>query len=175
MTILEITLTLVSANIEILFNEEDNNNAYIYLDNTEQEIDGIASKFVTYRSVIEAGFPILISLFLGPWTEIHGTKWPMLLPLFGYFLSAMSYLILCHIPTAPPELLLISSAPIALVGGMVSIIMSAFSFMSKKTNLEDRSFRVAMLEASWFLGGWHALSIFLIYSMTLFYCIVRFS
>jgi len=38
-------------------------------------------------------------------------------------------------------------------GGMVALIMSVFSYMSKITDVESRSFRVAMLEGSWFLGG----------------------
>ncbi|CAL8108953.1 unnamed protein product [Orchesella dallaii] len=119
----------------------------------EQNIDEIASKFVMYRSFIEAGFPIIVSLFLGPWTDIHGCKWPMLLPMFGYFLSAMSYVMFTFVDGAPPEALLVSSIPVAAAGGLVSIVMSAFSFMSKGTSVESRSFRVAMVEASWFLGG----------------------
>lgn len=121
-----------------------NLNFHLNLVNLEIRIDGVASRFVTYRSLIEAGFPIIVSLFLGPWTDIHGTKWPMLLPMLGYCLSALAYVTFCYIPSAPPEALLISSAPISMVGGLVSIIMSAFSFMTKITTLENRSFRVAM-------------------------------
>ncbi|ODM98083.1 Solute carrier family 46 member 3, partial [Orchesella cincta] len=119
----------------------------------EHHIDELASKFVMYRSFIEAGFPIIVSLFLGPWTDIHGCKWPMILPMFGYFLSAMSYVMFSFVDGAPPEALLVSSIPVAACGGLVSIVMSAFSFTSKSTTVDSRSFRVAMVEASWFLGG----------------------
>jgi len=116
-------------------------------------VEGVASLFTVYRGLIEAGFPILFSLFLGPWTDVHGTKYPILLPLLGYALSASIYFMLTYAPDLHPGFILFASIPVALTGGMVALIMSVFSFISKITSEEDRSFRVAMLEAAWFLGG----------------------
>jgi len=119
----------------------------------ERDVEATASLYTTYRGLIEAGFPIIFSLFLGPWTDSHGTKYPILLPFLGYFLSAVIYFILTFFPDLPPAFILFASIPVALSGGVVALIMSIFSFMSKITTIENRSFRVAMLEGSWFLGG----------------------
>ena len=116
-------------------------------------MDSIASKYSLYRGCIEAIMPIGFAMFLGSWSDKHGSKIPLLLPMFGYVLSSLSYTLFTFLPDVPPHYILISSIPVSLSGGMVAVVLSAFSFISALTTNENRSFRIAILEAFWFLGA----------------------
>ncbi|KAJ4443058.1 hypothetical protein ANN_04708 [Periplaneta americana] len=93
------------------------------------------------KTLVEACIPAFLSLFLGPWSDRYGRKLLMVWPLMGH--SAMFWVItiMSLVPSLPPKYFLLSSLPVALSGGFLSIIASAFSFMSDITLPERRSFR----------------------------------
>ena len=119
----------------------------------EKVIEGKAAVYSTYRNLIEAGLPIIFSLFLGPWSDKHGSKIPMVIPLVGYTMSAFLYYIFSYTQDLEPAWLLLASVPIALSGGMISFVLSAFRYVASITSTENRSFRMAIAEGSWFLGS----------------------
>jgi PCFT/HCP family folate transporter-like MFS transporter 1/3 len=103
--------------------------------------------------VIEAALPIIFSLFLGSWSDKHGSKIPMVLSLFGYTISTIMYTTFSYIPNVDPGILLLASIPVSLTGGLIALIMSAFRYVADITSVENRSFRIAMAEGCWFLGS----------------------
>jgi len=106
-----------------------------------------------YQSIVEAFIPVLFALFLGPWTDKHGMKFPMLLTFCGYCFSSLLYCVASMVPHIPPSLLLLCSVPISLTGGLVALLLSAFAYISGRSSVANRSFRIAVLEGCWFLGS----------------------
>ncbi|CAG7665838.1 unnamed protein product, partial [Allacma fusca] len=122
-------------------------------DDTKVEVDRFASQFALYRGIAEAVTQVVISLFLGSWSDKHGNKLPLLLPLLGYNIQACLNIMFSYLPDLPPEYLLISSIPVGLSGGFAAMVLSAFSYISSVSTMEHRSYRIAIMEAMWFLGN----------------------
>ncbi|XP_069691110.1 probable peptidoglycan muropeptide transporter SLC46 isoform X2 [Periplaneta americana] len=91
------------------------------------------------KMLIEACIPAVLSLFLGPWSDLHGRKPLLLWPILGFSVMFFMYTGFSLITSLPPHFLLLSSLPIAFSGGFISIISSAFSFMSDITVPEKRA------------------------------------
>ena len=119
----------------------------------EEDVDGIASKYSLYRSMVESFVPVFFAMFLGPWSDKHGSKFPLLLPLFGAVLSSAFYTFFTFARDIPPMYLILSSIPMSLSGGMVCLVLSMLSYITNVTTDENRSARLAALEACWFLGS----------------------
>ena len=119
----------------------------------EEDVASIASKLGLYRTMIQFFFPVGFALFLGPWSDKHGSKFPMLLPLCGFTISAGLYALFSYLREIPPIYFLLASIPVSVTGGMVTVVIAALSFISNVTGNDDRSFRFAILEVCWFLGG----------------------
>lgn len=52
----------------------------------------------------------------------------------------------------PPTYLLLASIPIALSGGVVTLNISIYGYMASQTNIENRSYRLAIITATWDIG-----------------------
>jgi len=116
-------------------------------------VHGIAAYYSTYRNLIEAGLPVIFSLFIGPWSDKHGSKTPMILSLIGYITSSILLYLFAMPKYLDPSLLLVSSIPLALCGGVIGLLLSAFRYVAAASSTKDRSFRMAFAEGSWFLGS----------------------
>jgi len=125
----------------------------LFAEFSEKVVESSAALYSTYRNLIEAGLPILFSLFLGPWSDKHGSKIPMVIPLIGYTMSASLFYVFSYIENLDPGLLLLASVPVALSGGMIAFVLSAFRYVASITSTENRSFRIAVAEGSWFVGS----------------------
>ncbi|ODM98082.1 Proton-coupled folate transporter [Orchesella cincta] len=113
---------------------------------------GICSVFQMYRNIVEALIPVLFALFLGPFVDRNGTKLPILLSLSGYTIASLMYCVASFFPSIPAPYLLICSVPISVTGGLVAFLLAAFTHISTRSTPSNRSFRIAVLEGSWFLG-----------------------
>jgi len=103
--------------------------------------------------LIEAGLPVIFSLFIGPWSDKHGSKPPMILSLFGYILSSVLLYLFAMPKYVDPAILLFAGIPIALSGGAIAFLLSAFRYVAAFSTTKNRSFRMAVAEGSWFLGS----------------------
>lgn len=111
-----------------------------------------ASEYTIYQNLIENLLPVAASFFLGPWTDKHGSKRVFTIALIGYFISALVYTGFSLFPTVPPDYILLSSVPIACGGGIIALILSACSHVTRENSPANRSFRLAVLSVS-FDGG----------------------
>ncbi|CAG7827807.1 unnamed protein product, partial [Allacma fusca] len=118
-----------------------------------EKVEVTAAEYTTYRQLIEAGFPVVFAVFVGPWTDKYGTKLPMLLAMFGFLFSAGFYLFFSLYPDAPPSAILLCAIPSALTGGMITIVICVFSFIASHSTEKNRSLRIAMMEGVWWLGS----------------------
>ncbi|ODM86706.1 Proton-coupled folate transporter [Orchesella cincta] len=118
----------------------------------EKQVEGSAALFQMYRNIVEALIPVLFALFLGPFVDRNGTKLPILLSLSGYTIASLMYCVASFFPSIPAPYLLICSVPISVTGGLVAFLLAAFTHISTRSTPSNRSFRIAVLEGSWFLG-----------------------
>lgn len=106
------------------------------------------SKFVIYQNLIEYGLPITVSFFLGSWTDKHGSKPVFVLAIFGYFCSALLYIMHSLLPDLPPAYILTSSIPIALGGGLTALLLSGVSLITRQVPVHERNFRLSLFSVA---------------------------
>ncbi len=119
----------------------------------EAEVQTEATEYFLLKSVLEASIQILYAMFLGEWIEKHGCRLTILLPLWGLLVSSLYFLLLSYIPSFPTPIVLLASLPIGLTGGSLAFNISTFSYITRVTSLEKRSFRLTVAEISGMVGG----------------------
>ena len=124
----------------------------VYQSNVQKE----TARFNVYKSVIENLVPFFFVLFLGPWSDKHGRKVPLVLSVLGTLLSQVGALINSIYMHWPKEyLFLMGSLPYSFGGGSMCLFMMLFAYISDTSSIETRTIRVAILDAFLF-GGWPA-------------------
>ncbi|OQV13416.1 hypothetical protein BV898_12368 [Hypsibius exemplaris] len=109
------------------------------------------SYFQIYSVLLECIPAIILSLFLGSWSDHFGRKKLLFFPFIG-FIAAAAWSAVCAIYPIPPSYLLISSALAAICGGRFIILMAAFSFVGDFTTTPHRAMNNAIIEGSLVIG-----------------------
>ncbi|GFG36707.1 hypothetical protein Cfor_09425 [Coptotermes formosanus] len=121
-----------------------------------RELEAVLEPHVTilqmYKTVIEACIPVILSLFVGPWSDHHGRKPLILWPMFGYGLMYIIYTFLCVVHDLDPTYFLLASIPVAFSGSLVTLVTGMCAYITDTTVAEKRAFRMGMLDASLFAG-----------------------
>ncbi|CAG7818485.1 unnamed protein product [Allacma fusca] len=117
------------------------------------QVDGLASRFLMYRAVIESVTQIVISLFLGSWSDKHGRKILFVICASGYIVTSGLNVLLTYLPNLAPEYLLLASIPVAVTGGYTVLLLTSFSYIASVSTAKNRSVRYAFLEMSVYLGN----------------------
>ncbi|XP_037079014.1 proton-coupled folate transporter-like [Pollicipes pollicipes] len=112
----------------------------------ENDVQRLANKFVLYRSLIEVLPSVLFTLFMGSWSDCHGRKLPLLLPIAGSILTCGVYIAFSVVKNIPAQYLLFASIPQALTGGTTVFLMASFSYLSDITGQRDRTARLGVLD-----------------------------
>lgn len=124
---------------------------------THPSVEAVVQQKVTttlmYYSLITSLPSVFFALFLGSWSDRHGRKVPMVLPLLGNLLGALVYVINAQMMTLPSSYILFAGLPIALTGGMSTLLMACFSYISDITKLRARTTRVALVDLGFSLGS----------------------
>ncbi|XP_042208942.1 solute carrier family 46 member 3-like isoform X2 [Homarus americanus] len=127
-----------------------------------QQVVTIINMYSSLMTNIPAVFFVL---FLGSWSDIHGRKIPMIVPLVGNCLATMLYLVNALWIELPSMYILLTAVPQALTGGFITLLMAAYSYMADITKFRARTMRIAFLD----LGFGLASPIGLLLSDYLFY------
>ncbi|XP_042212999.1 solute carrier family 46 member 3-like [Homarus americanus] len=121
------------------------------------EENAAAQKVVSTIKMYErllTGIPtVIFILFLGSWSDKHGRKIPMILPLFGNFLSTLIIMINAYWIELPAMYILFASIPISLTGGTITYFMACYAYMSDMTRERTRTMRMAFLNLGFSLGS----------------------
>ena len=122
----------------------------------EEEIATIVSTLGMYESAITFIFPVGFAFFLGPWSDKHGSKFPLLLSLFGSGLSVGLCALFAYLDELAPIYLILTVLPMSFCGGSVTLVIAIMSFMSVviagNENDDERSFRFSMLDVAMLTG-----------------------
>lgn len=118
----------------------------------EDKVQPVTANINMIKQMIEAFIPALLSLFIGPWSDENGRRPFLLLSLAGYTVSYAVWAVLSLIPNLQPEYFLIASIPPSLASGLVGMFISLFCYISDTTKIENRAFRMALLEGGCMSG-----------------------
>ena len=125
-------------------------------ENYEHELSMVeneVAQYKVYENLIEHLFPIIMSFFLGSWSDIFGRK--IVLYFFFAFriLEGSLLLVNVYFMEWPKEYMLLTvKLPLALSGGQLSYYMGINSFIADISAPEQRSFRMAILNLMGHLG-----------------------
>ena len=84
-------------------------------------IDFYSDTVNVWSTGIENIWSMLIVLFWGPWTDKHGRKLLMILPMIGEILSNLIFIWCYYTSTWPAEFLLLANIPVGLFGSEITI------------------------------------------------------
>lgn len=144
----EVILGYDSDKCNLLVNQTDSKEAH--------DIEDLVQPHVTvlqmYKSIIDACVPLVLSLFIGAWSDIHGRKPLMMWPLFGYGLHFAVLAVLSTVNHLSPGYFLLASIPLACCGGFITIVTGVYSYISDVTSTEKRAFRMGLLDGSIYTG-----------------------
>ncbi|KAK9506121.1 hypothetical protein O3M35_008113 [Rhynocoris fuscipes] len=134
------------------FNFPSNSCSNDMPDSVKNIVQPYASKVIMAKTLIDALFPSVISLFIGPWMDIHGRKPFLILPLIGYFISYLFWLGLSYKNSLSPFYYLIPSIPSSVTGGLVAIQACSFSYLADTVAVQMRALRMSILALFMGLG-----------------------
>ncbi|XP_076058807.1 putative peptidoglycan muropeptide transporter SLC46 [Oratosquilla oratoria] len=149
------TTNLMLAKVcEIHFNysEEICNNLTFYKEKQEN-VQKLSNTYSMYKDLLENIPAVLFALFMGSWSDSYGRKIPMLLPIFGYFFSALVYMFNSYVWYLSPEYIILAGIPRALSGSFATLLMASYSYIADLTKLQSRTMRIAFMDAMMFVGA----------------------
>ncbi|CAL7951802.1 unnamed protein product [Xylocopa violacea] len=138
------TITLGINKTECLLLHETNNSAETL--KVDTQVQPKASLILMTKIVIESIIPALLSLFLGPWSDIYGRK-PIMLS--GYIGITLSYFIISFMTVwdISPWFLLIAYIPYACLGGFCIVLLGTICYISDITSEQERGWQLAWMDA----------------------------
>ncbi|XP_031366295.1 uncharacterized protein LOC102679017 isoform X2 [Apis dorsata] len=112
----------------------------------DAQVQPKASLILMIKSIVESIIPALLSLFLGPWSDIYGRK---SIILSGYIGISLTYFLLSSMTIwdINPWFLLIAYIPYACCGGFCIILLGTVCYLSDISNEQERGWQLAWMEA----------------------------
>ncbi len=127
-----------------------NDGSHVEEQNAVQER---ATKFNVVKNILEHVGPFVFTLFLGPWSDIHGRKIPLVVFLVGLTLGQIGYVVNSSFMSLRKEwILILASLPYTLSGGKMVMDLCLFSYISDVSSVESRTWRISVLDVFLFGG-----------------------
>ncbi|XP_055334902.1 proton-coupled folate transporter-like [Paramacrobiotus metropolitanus] len=104
----------------------------------EDSVRTLASNYVFYRNLVMSLPCVLLSQFIGQWSDKYGRKVPMLMPFLGLFLCGVILLLCAYLPIHPMYMLF-ASLLAACLGGWMMFPMALFAYIGDYTNESNRT------------------------------------
>ena len=114
-------------------------------------VETMTSEINMYSSILGSLPCMLVALFIGPWSDKNGRKPVMMIPMIGYILSTMWYLLNIHYIHWPATYLLASGVT-QIFGGFVVFLIGMYSYMADITSIRARTTRIGVLDIFLFAG-----------------------
>ncbi|XP_039272040.2 proton-coupled folate transporter-like [Styela clava] len=121
----------------------------------QQKVSSETSKWILYLYIADFSVALFSTILLGAWSDKVGRKIPLMMSCFGLFILMMVYVLVVNL-NLPVPVLLIGHFICGLFGDLGNIFGCAFSHIADVSDKQNRTFRMAVLEASIGLGGFIA-------------------
>lgn len=107
-------------------------------------IQPYAAEILMAQQCVQAIVPVLMSLFIGPWSDKYGRKPVIISAMIGYFLTHCMIVISLYVSTKmylTPWLYVIAYVPSSLLGGNCAFFTGVFCYVSDTSSLKNRGMR----------------------------------
>ncbi|EDO38916.1 predicted protein, partial [Nematostella vectensis] len=122
------------------------------LHNLEQEVQATAAYVQIGITMFESLPSIVLSLMVGSWSDCHGRKPAILLPVIGSMLEAVCVLIVMYCDL-DVYVLFIGALLNGCSGYLPTLLMGIMAYIADSTDESQRALRLAIMEALVFTGG----------------------
>jgi len=124
------------------------------INNHDAEDDAVqtrASQINMYMSILGSLPCMLVALFIGPWSDKNGRKPVMIIPMIGYILSTLCWLLNIYYMDWPANYLLVNGV-FSVFGGFVVFLIGMYAYMADITSMRARTTRIGILDIFLFGG-----------------------
>ncbi|VVC97198.1 unnamed protein product [Leptidea sinapis] len=121
----------------------------------EEEVQTVMAGIQAWKNVIQTVIPVLIILFVGAWSDKTGRrKACILMPIFGEMMSCIGFIVNTYFfYELPAEVAALTECIFpAFTGGWYTNYIGIFSYISDITTVEDRTYRVGIVNLCSSLG-----------------------
>jgi PCFT/HCP family folate transporter-like MFS transporter 1/3 len=115
-----------------------------YKDN-EKEVEKVVASINMYLIILTSIPVIIVSLFLGPWSDVNGRKPLLIFPQIGIMLTQSIYVINAYQTSLPGEFILLASIG-SLFGGLTAFLIGVYSYISDVSTGQARTYRIALID-----------------------------
>ena len=119
--------------------------------NNEKEVEKIVASINMYLNILTSIPAIIVSLFLGPWSDVNGRKPLLIFPQIGTMLTQSIYVINAYQTSLPGEFLLLASIG-SLFGGWTAFLIGVYSYISDVSTGQARTYRIALIDLFTYVG-----------------------
>lgn len=118
----------------------------------KKEVQVITARFHQWRTLSGQLIPIVLTLFMGAWSDKWGRKLFLLVGLAGKIIFSLMMSLNAVFMEWPLEYIIYTAViPNSLTGADVAILTSCNSYISDVTSKEDRSARITLLDGCYLL------------------------
>jgi len=114
-------------------------------------VEARTSEINMYMSILSSIPCMVVALFIGPWSDRNGRKPVMVIPMIGYILSTLCWLLNIYYIQWPADYLLINGA-FGIFGGFVVFLIGMYAYMADITSTRARTTRIGLLDIFLFAG-----------------------
>ncbi|XP_045446610.1 uncharacterized protein LOC123654769 [Melitaea cinxia] len=121
----------------------------------EENVQTYTAEIQAWKNVVQTAIPVLIILFVGAWSDKTGCrKACILIPIVGEFLSCIGFIINTYFfLELPAEVTALTESIFpAITGGWFTNFIGVFSYMGDITTVEDRTYRLGIVNLLMSLG-----------------------
>ncbi|OQV14170.1 putative Solute carrier family 46 member 3 [Hypsibius exemplaris] len=98
----------------------------------------VASDYVFYRNLVMSLPCVVLSQFIGQWSDKYGRKVPMMMPFAGLFICGVILLFCAYYPIHP-VFMIVASLCAACLGGWMMFPMALFAYIGDYTDNSNRT------------------------------------
>lgn len=121
----------------------------------EEQVQMYTAEIQAWKNVVQTAIPVVIILFVGAWSDKTGRrKICILMPIVGEFLTCIGFIInTYYFYELPAEVTALTESIFpAITGGWFTNFIGVFSYIGDITTIEDRTFRVGVVNLCMSLG-----------------------
>lgn len=121
----------------------------------EEAVQKLTASMQAWKNVIQTSIPLILILFVGAWSDKTGKrKACIMLPIVGEFLTCIGFIINTYFfYELPVEVAALTESIFpAITGGWFTNFIGVFSYISDITTVEDRTYRVGIVNLCMSLG-----------------------
>lgn len=126
------------------------------LDYEVKQVQSLVAKVVAWKFPLQTAIPAVMVLFVGAWSDKNRKrKICILFPITGEIMVNIGLLLATYYfyELSLTATALIEALPAAMTGGYIIIYMGMYSFMSDRTTVENRTFRLGIVSIFVNLGS----------------------